>query len=238
MDGVAATKPALPITDDSCVDVRSAGPDWVSRAAGKLVAAIEGFGPDGLSVRGRTALDAGASTGGFSQVLLHYGAASVIAVDVGHDQLAAEVRADPRVTERSRTSVRGLTPEDVGGPVEVLVADLSFISQTLVLADLVGLVAPGGDLVVLVKPQFEVGRARLGKNGVVRRPADRARALTEVAAAARAAGAGVRGILTSPVRGGEGNTEYLMWLTRGGQVGMSWEALVRRASHLGEEEPW
>ncbi len=232
-----ATRRGRAITEEARLEVRGNGPEWVSRAARKLLAAIDGFGPEGLSVQGRTTLDAGASTGGFTQVLLHHGASRVISVDVGHGQLAAVVRADPRVTERSGTSVRGLTPEDVGGPVDLLVADLSFISQTLVLADLVGLVVPGGDLVVLVKPQFEVGRERLGKNGVVRDAADRTRALTQVAAAARAAGAGVRGLLRSPVQGAQGNTEYLMWLTRGSDVGMSWQALVRMADHLGEEEP-
>ena len=185
---MVAAKASQPVLDGVPIQLDSTAPAWVSRAAEKLVAALAAFGPQGLTVAGRTAVDAGASTGGFTQVLLHSGARSVVALDVGHGQLAATVAADPRVTERSGCTVRGLRPEDLGGPVDLLVADLSFISLTLVLADLTGLVHPGGDLVVLVKPQFEVGRTRLGKSGVIRRPADRRHALRAVAAAAAAGG--------------------------------------------------
>ena len=234
---MVAAKASQPVLDGVPIQLDSTAPAWVSRAAEKLVAALAAFVPQGLTVAGRTAVDAGASTGGFTQVLLHSGARSVVALDVGHGQLAATVAADPRVTERSGCTVRGLRPEDLGGPVDLLVADLSFISLTLVLADLTGLVHPGGDLVVLVKPQFEVGRTRLGKSGVVRRPADRRHALRAVAAAAAAAGASVRGIRTSPIRGGEGNTEYLMWLTRADGVGLAWEALSETIHRLSEGEP-
>jgi 23S rRNA (cytidine1920-2'-O)/16S rRNA (cytidine1409-2'-O)-methyltransferase len=208
--GVRARKPAQPVGEDTELGVDDA-PRWVGRAAHKLAAALETWRPEGLAVAGRRCLDAGASTGGFTQVLLGEGAAHVVAVDVGHGQLVPEIASDHRVEDRSGTTVRGLGPEDVGGPVDVLVADLSFISLTLVVPDLAGLLVPGGDAVLLVKPQFEVGRARLGSSGVVTDPADRADAVLRVVAAARDAGLGVRGLVPSPVTGGSGNTEYLLW---------------------------
>ncbi len=232
VDGVAATKASAPTSGGQSLHVREKGPRWVSRAAYKLVEAIEVFEPRGLTVRGRRALDVGASTGGFTQVLLHHGAAQVTALDVGHDQLAREVAQDPRVTERSGTTVRGLRPDDIGGRVELLVADLSFISLTLVLETFRGLVTDDADLVVLVKPQFEVGRTRLGKNGIVRAQGDRAWAVTEVARAALAAGLHPRGVVASPVVGTEGNAEYLLWLTPRASAAMGWEALVRAADEV------
>ena len=209
--GTPATKPARPVEPSEVVVVTSSGPRWVGRAAHKLVAALEHWGPRGLAVAGRRCVDVGASTGGFSQVLLASGAARVVAVDVGHGQLAPEVAADPRVDERSGTTVRGLTAHDLGGPAEVVVADLSFISLTLVLGDLAGLLAADGDLVVLVKPQFEVGRRRLNGQGVVTDPEDRTRALERVVAAMSEQGLHVHGILVSPISGTTGNTEYLLW---------------------------
>lgn len=232
VDGATATKPSAPTTAAQAVHVREEGPRWVSRAAYKLVGALEAFGPRGLTVRGRRALDVGASTGGFTQVLLHEGAAHVTALDVGHDQLVPEVAQDPRVTERSGTTVRGLTPEEVGGRVEVLVADLSFISLTLVLGTFRGLVTDDADLVVLVKPQFEVGRTRLGKNGIVRDQGDRAWAVTEVGRAAISADLHPHGLVASPVVGTEGNAEYLLWLTPRATGAMGWEALVRAADEV------
>lgn len=211
VDGEPARKPAQPVTADTELVVAADAPRWVGRAAHKLHAALDAWRAEGLAVRGRRCLDVGASTGGFTQVLLAEGAAHVVAVDVGHGQLVAELAADPRVEDRSGTTVRGLRPEDVGGPAEVVVADLSFISLTLVLGDLAGLLAPDGDLVVLVKPQFEVGRGRLGGSGVVTDPSDRARAVERVVDAARAAGLHPRGLRPSPVHGGSGNAEYLLW---------------------------
>jgi 23S rRNA (cytidine1920-2'-O)/16S rRNA (cytidine1409-2'-O)-methyltransferase len=167
----------------------------------------------GLRVRGRRCLDAGASTGGFTQVLLDRGAREVVAIDVGHDQLAEVLRRDPRVLDRPGTSVRGLAADDVGGPVDLLVADLSFISLQVVLPDLVGLVQPGGDLVLLVKPQFEVGRRRLGSGGVVRSPALRAEAVQAVAETALGLGLVVRAVRASRWPGPSGNVEYFLWLT-------------------------
>ncbi len=230
--GRRASKASTPVGDSDELTVRDAGPAWVSRAAYKLVGAVELFGPRGLVVEGRRCLDVGASTGGFTQVLLHHGAAHVVALDVGRDQLAPVVAQDPRVTERSQTTVRGLLPDDIEGPVDLLVADLSFISLTLVLETFRGLLRDDGDAVVLVKPQFEVGRTRLGKGGVVRDQGDRAWAITEVARAAVAAGLHPRALAPSPIQGGEGNAEYLLWLTPRAGESMGWEALVSTADQV------
>ena len=144
-------------------------------------------------------------------MLLAGGAASVVAVDVGHGQLAREVAGDPRVEERSRTTIRGLTPDDLGGPADLVVSDLSFISLTLVLGDLAGLMVPDADLVTLVKPQFEVGRGRLNSQGVVTSARGRTDAVLGVVDAVATAGLHVHGIRTSPISGTTGNTEYLLW---------------------------
>lgn len=232
VDGKPAAKPSLPVAPEHHLEVREDGPRWVSRAAYKLVGALEAFGPLGLDVAGRRCLDVGASTGGFTQVLLHRGADHVIALDVGHGQLVAALADDPRVTERSRTTVRDLSADDIGGPVDLLVADLSFISLTLVLDTFRALLHENGDAVVLVKPQFEVGRTRLGKGGIVRAQGDRAWAVTEVARAAVAAGLHPRALARSPIEGGEGNAEYLLWLTPRAAESMGWEALVRAADEV------
>lgn len=232
---VRVSKASHAVEDDALLEVGQGGPAWVSRAAGKLVGAFAAFGPAGLSARGRRCLDVGASTGGFTQVLLHEGATQVVALDVGHGQLVPEVAADPRVVERSGTTVRGLRPDAIGGPVDLLVADLSFISLTLVLETFAGLLAPDGDAVVLVKPQFEVGRQRLGKNGIVRSAGDRAWAVTEVVRAAAAVGLTTLDVAASPVRGGTGNAEFLLWLTPRDVPGPGWEAVVAAADRLSVE---
>ncbi|PID96420.1 MAG: 16S/23S rRNA (cytidine-2'-O)-methyltransferase [Actinomycetales bacterium] len=214
VDGRTRSKPSTPIAPDSVIEVIDAGQQvWVGRAAYKLAAAIEQFGPEGLDVRERTCLDVGASTGGFTQVLLHHGARHVVALDVGHDQLAATVSADPRVTERSGVNIRDVGPTDLGGPFDVVVVDVSFISLCLIVGPLREQLATGGDLVVLVKPQFEVGRARLGKGGIVRARRDRLDALRSVLDAAGVAGFDVLDLMPSPIRGAAGNLEYLVWLT-------------------------
>lgn len=230
--GVVAGKASTPVGAEVAITVREDGPRWVSRAAYKLVGALEVFGPMGLAVTGRRCLDVGASTGGFTQVLLHHGAGHVIALDVGHGQLVPELAGDPRVEDRSRTTVRGLAAEDLGGPVELLVADLSFISLTLVLPTFRGVLRDKGDAVVLVKPQFEVGRTRLGKGGIVRAQGDRAWAITEVARCAIEAGLHPRALAPSPILGGEGNAEYLLWLTPRAEESMGWEAVVRAADEV------
>ena len=215
--GTRATKPATAVTTDAAVVVRESeqGPDYVSRGAHKLAGALDDFAPLGLAVRGRRCLDAGASTGGFTDVLLRHGAEQVLAVDVGYGQLAWSLQQDPRVEVHDRTNVRDLTLETVGDPVDLVVGDLSFISLRLVLDALIGVTDPDGDLVLMVKPQFEVGKDRVGKGGVVRDPALRAEAVRGVAEAASYRGWGARAVTTSPLPGPSGNVEFFLWLRRG-----------------------
>ncbi len=188
--------------------------EYASRGGYKLAGALAAFAPRGLSVAGRRCLDAGASTGGFTDVLLRAGAVEVVAVDVGYGQLAWPLRTDERVRVLERTNVRTLVPESIGGPVDLTVADLSFISLRLVLAALAACTAPGGDLVPMVKPQFEVGRDRVGAGGVVRDPSLWAEAVLDVARAAAELGLGVAGITRSPLPGPAGNVEFFLWLRR------------------------
>ena len=193
-----------------------AGPDYVSRGGHKLAGALAAFTPDGLVVAGRRCLDAGASTGGFTDVLLRAGARQVVAVDVGYGQLAWSLRTDERVVVVDRTNARSLALDMIGGdPAELVVGDLSFISLALVLPALIGCAVPEADFVLMVKPQFEVGRERLGSGGVVREPALRAEAVRGVAASALGLGLGVRGVAASPLPGPRGNVEYFLWLRAG-----------------------
>ncbi|MEH0108926.1 TlyA family RNA methyltransferase [Tersicoccus sp. MR15.9] len=210
VNGAPAAKVALATAPEDDVAVNAAAEEYVSRAGHKLAGALRAF-PD-VAVAGRRCLDAGASTGGFTDVLLRAGAREVAAVDVGHDQLVPQLRADPRVRVVEGLNIRHLTAEDIGGPVELTVADLSFISLRLVVEPLAAVTAPGGDLLLMVKPQFEVGRSRLGKGGVVVADADRRAAVDGVSAAARDAGLTVRGEATSPLPGQDGNVEFFLWL--------------------------
>jgi 23S rRNA (cytidine1920-2'-O)/16S rRNA (cytidine1409-2'-O)-methyltransferase len=215
--GVVATKPATGVTTDVAIVVKEGdhGPDYVSRGAHKLLGALAAFGPRGLQVEGRRCLDAGASTGGFTDVLLRAGAGQVVAVDVGYGQLDWSLQSDPRVQVHDRTNVRTLTAEEIGGPVDLVVGDLSFISLRLVLDALLGVTAPGGDLALMVKPQFEVGKDRVGKGGVVRDPDLRAEAVLDVAHAAAQRGWGAQAVTVSPLPGPSGNVEFFLWLRRG-----------------------
>ena len=214
--GRTAVKPATQVTAGEPIVVdEPAGETYVSRGGHKLAGALDAFAGAGLTVEGRRALDAGASTGGFTDVLLRRGALSVVCVDVGYGQLAWSLQTDDRVTVLDRTNVRELETAQVGGPVDLVVADLSFISLRLVLPALGGVAGPGGDLVVMVKPQFEVGREALGAGGVVRDPAQRVAAVAQVAASAADLGLGVAGVTASPLPGPAGNVEYFLWLRRG-----------------------
>ena len=218
--GTAATKAATAVESDAPVLVRDCptgpDPDWASRGALKLLGALGEFEPAGLTVSGRRCLDAGASTGGFTDVLLRRGATEVVAADVGYGQLVWRLRSDERVRVLDRTNVRALTADAIGGQAGLTVADLSFISLRTVLPALTGCTEPGGDLVPMVKPQFEVGRRRLGPGGVVREPELRLAALTEVAAAAAELGWYPSGAVASPAPGPAGNVEYFLWLRRDG----------------------
>jgi len=209
----------------------------VSRAAYKLAAALESFGAEGLNAADTRCFDVGACTGGFTQVLLRAGAREVVALDVGHGQLAAEIANDPRVVERSGLNIRDARADDLGGPAQLLVADLSFISLRLVLPVLRDLVEGGGDLVLLVKPQFEVGRERLGKGGIVRAAVNRAMAIEGVVDAARASGLNVMALRSSPIRGATGNAEYLVWLTPRPAQGLTAEQVTELAATLSTEAP-
>ena len=219
VSGAVAGKPATAVTTDVAIVVRADPdrPDYVSRGGHKLAGALAAFEPLGLEVAGRRCLDAGASTGGFTDVLLRHGAREVVAVDVGYGQLAWQLRSDERVRVHDRTNVRELTPETIGGPVDLVVGDLSFISLGLVLEALLGVTAEDGDLALMVKPQFEVGKGRVGKGGVVREPELREEAVRSVAAAAAARGWGARGVTVSPLPGPSGNVEFFLWLRRGEQ---------------------
>jgi 23S rRNA (cytidine1920-2'-O)/16S rRNA (cytidine1409-2'-O)-methyltransferase len=210
--GQQAAKPATQVARDTPITVTESGePGYVSRGGRKLAGALAVFG--GLVVQGRPCLDAGASTGGFTDVLLRAGAAHVVAADVGYGQLAWSLRTDPRVTVMDRVNVRTL---DRVSPVPgLVVADLSFISLTLVLPALIACAAPDADFVLLVKPQFEVGKGRVGAGGVVRETTDRSAAVHRVTAAAGQLGLGVEGITASPLPGPAGNVEYFVWLRRG-----------------------
>ncbi|MBB2891259.1 TlyA family rRNA (cytidine-2'-O)-methyltransferase [Flexivirga oryzae] len=215
--GNRVTKASTPV-DPADLTVSGEIDAWVGRAAYKLLGALEAFPVD---PSGRRCLDIGASTGGFTQVLLGRGARQVVALDVGHGQLAEAVRTDPRVVERSGTNVRDVGPDLLGGPFELVVADLSFISLRLVLDTMARLTAPAGDLITLVKPQFEVGRDRLARTGVVTSPHERQRVLRDVLGAVAAAGLTVHGLTASPIEGGTGNREYLLWARHEGRGSMS-----------------
>ena len=209
--GAPAKKPATAVSTDVAIVIdTSDDPGYASRGAYKLLGALEAFGPRGLVVEGRRCLDAGASTGGFTDVLLRNGAGHVVAVDVGYGQLVWALQNDERVTVLDRTNVRTLTADAIGGEVELTVGDLSFISLTLVLEALTSVTT--GDLVLMVKPQFEVGKERLGRGGVVRDPGLRADAVRQVATAARELGWGVEGVTASPLPGPSGNVEYFLWM--------------------------
>lgn len=206
IDGRVATKPAILVASDARLHVTPDVLPWVSRAALKLIAGLDAFGIDPA---GQVALDLGASTGGFSQVLLARGAAEVWAVDVGHGQLAAELRDEPRLHLHEGLNVRDLTPDHVPAPA-LVVADLSFIPLATALPPALALAEDGATLVALVKPQFEVGPARVGKGGIVRDPAARADALAGVRAFLETSGWTVLGDTPSPIAGGDGNRETLI----------------------------
>lgn len=209
---ILATKPATQVEETASVTVRATHNEYVSRGAHKLVEPLRSFGID---VGGRHALDAGASTGGFTQVLLRNGVAQVVAVDVGYGQLAWPLQQDPRVTVLDRTNVRHLTRADLPYVPDLVVADLSFISLTKVLEPLVTVSDTDADFVLLVKPQFEVGKGHVGKGGVVRESAAHAWSIRTVATAAAELGLGVAGLRRSPLPGPSGNIEFVLWLRRG-----------------------
>jgi 23S rRNA (cytidine1920-2'-O)/16S rRNA (cytidine1409-2'-O)-methyltransferase len=211
--GQVLGKASLQVAEDRDLAVLHDEQDtYVSRAGHKLAGALDAF-PE-VSAQGKRCLDAGASTGGFTDVLLRRGAAHVVAVDVGHGQLVPQLREDPRVEVHEGLNVRYMSPEDIGGPAALTVADLSFISLTLVVQPLAECTEPGGDLVLMVKPQFEIGKDRLGRTGVVTSERERRMAVEKVARAALDAGLDLRGLAQSPLPGQDGNVEYFLWINR------------------------
>jgi 23S rRNA (cytidine1920-2'-O)/16S rRNA (cytidine1409-2'-O)-methyltransferase len=212
IDGRQADRPGVEVRASQAIVVSDPAAGYVSRAALKLIHALDHFGYDPT---GRRALDIGASTGGFTQVLLRRGATEVVAIDVGHGQLAPALAADPRVKNREGVNARALTAEEAGGPVGAVVSDVSFISQRLVLPPALDLAEPGAFAVVLAKPQFEVGRDALGRGGLVRDPivAEQSALALRDWLAARP-GWAVDGLVPSPISGGDGNREFLLGARR------------------------
>jgi 23S rRNA (cytidine1920-2'-O)/16S rRNA (cytidine1409-2'-O)-methyltransferase len=206
--GAPTTKPSRLVAPGEPIELLGPARRFVSRGGDKLDAALDEFGID---VKGVRALDAGASTGGFTDCLLKRGACHVVAVDVGHGQLHEQLVVDGRVEQRDRTNVRSLDEGDIGGPVDIVVADLSFISLRVVAPALLACARPGADLVLLVKPQFESTRQEAAKGkGVIRDEAVRTRVLDEVIAALAALDAAIMGTMVSPLTGADGNVEYLV----------------------------
>jgi 23S rRNA (cytidine1920-2'-O)/16S rRNA (cytidine1409-2'-O)-methyltransferase len=237
--GQVAEKPSRPVLDTDPLEVEpDEAVDYVSRAAHKLVGALDGIAAvsdDGPRVEGARCLDVGASTGGFTQVLLARGARQVVALDVGHGQLSADLAANPRVVSVEGTNVRTVHPPDVGGPADVVVVDLSFISLTMVAEQLLALTSPTGHLVVMVKPQFEVGRERLAATGVVTSPALRQESVLAVAAAVERAGGAVEAVIASPLPGPSGNHEYFLWVRHGSADGGKHRPAVRTGDRVGRQ---
>ena len=214
VDGSPALKASQPVDDGTLLEVRGVVVPYVSRGGLKLEKALRVFGVD---VHGAACLDLGASTGGFTDCLLQNGASQVVAVDVGHDQLAQPLRDDPRVVSLEGTDARDLTCEQAGGPFAVAVTDVSFISLGKVLPAMVGLLAEGGVALCLIKPQFEAGPEHVGKRGVVKDPRVHREVIARVLAQAEGVGLDVRGLDFSPITGPQGNIEYLLYARKGGE---------------------
>jgi len=224
---VPVLKPGEVVADDAVVEVTQR-PRFVSRGGDKLAGALSTCGID---VRGRRAVDVGASTGGFTDCLLQEGATSVTAVDVGYGQLAWSLRNDDRVTVVERTNIRHADPLELGAPFDLVVTDVSFISLKTVLPSLLALAGPEADILALVKPQFELGKGRVGKRGVVRDATDHLEALESAAQAAVTLGLVVRGMTFSPIKGPEGNIEFWLWVARNGEPTETTAAQVVSAAH-------
>jgi 23S rRNA (cytidine1920-2'-O)/16S rRNA (cytidine1409-2'-O)-methyltransferase len=234
VDGQQVDKPGRRIMPGMLVVLRRPGEPYVSRGGVKLAHALSVFGVD---VHGKVAVDLGASTGGFTDCLLRAGAARVYAVDVGHGQLAWRLRTDPRVVCMEGVNARYLTPEQIGGPCDLVTADLAFISLRLVWRSIEGLLSNRGSVIALVKPQFEAGRRQVRRGGVVRDPAVHREVLAAVVDAARSAGLSPSGVTPSPLAGPAGNIEYFVHLGRGTEAGLAPESLdaaVRHAHTPGE----
>ncbi|QNJ91020.1 TlyA family RNA methyltransferase [Mycolicibacterium fluoranthenivorans] len=234
IDGLPAVKPATAVSVDAALTVAADEKTWVSRGAHKLIGALDAFG---VPVQGRRCLDAGASTGGFTEVLLDRDAAHVVAADVGYGQLAWSLRSDDRVSVLERTNVRELTPEAIGGVVDLVVADLSFISLTTVLPALTRCASADADIVPMVKPQFEVGKDRVGAGGVVSDPALRADAVLGVARRATELHWHTVDVTASPLPGPSGNVEFFLRLRTSTDHPLQGDDLERAIARAIDEGP-
>ncbi len=208
-DGQKLDKPGAMVKGDAELRILGDALPYVSRGGLKLAKAVETFGID---LSGKIAADVGASTGGFTDCALQNGAAKVFAIDVGYGQLAWKLRNDTRVVNMERTNIRYVTPEDIGEPLDFASIDVAFISLSKVLAPIKALLKPSGEIVALIKPQFEAGREKVGKKGVVRNPKDHEDVISSVLAYSQEIGLVPYGLTFSPVKGPEGNIEYLVWL--------------------------
>ena len=216
VNGIPATKAASQVDAQISITLKDEQAEFVSRGGHKLAGALDYF--SNLTVEGKVALDAGASTGGFTDVLLKRGVKKVIAADVGYGQLAWQLQSDERVKILDRVNVRSLTKQQVGDEIDLVVADLSFISLKLVLPALIDVAKEDADFLVMVKPQFEVGKEKLGAGGVVRDSHLRKEAVAAVAGAAFSLGLGCLGVVASPLPGPSGNVEYFLWLNKAGKA--------------------
>ena len=216
VNGIPATKAASQVDAQISITLKDEQAEFVSRGGHKLAGALDYF--SNLTVEGKVALDAGASTGGFTDVLLKRGVKKVIAADVGYGQLAWQLQSDDRVKILDRVNVRSLTKQQVGDEIDLVVADLSFISLKLVLPALIDVAKEDADFLVMVKPQFEVGKEKLGAGGVVRDSTLRKESVAAVADAAFSLGLGCLGVVASPLPGPSGNVEYFLWLNKAGKA--------------------
>ena len=212
VNGKPAIKPSTEVSEGDAVTVGSDPIGYVSRGALKLKAAFEAFE---ISADGKTAVDVGASTGGFTEYLLSKGVTRVYAVDSGTNQLAEKLRQDPRVVSMEKYNARNLSPSDFAELIDIAVMDVSFISQTLIIPSLATLMAKSSVFVSLVKPQFEAGREAVGKGGIVKSAVARAMSIRKVVDSAAENGFDFCGLIQSPIKGGDGNTEYLAYFSRG-----------------------
>ena len=228
--GQKAESPGQSYPEDSEIEVRGNKLPFVSRGGLKLQKAIEYFGID---PKDKVVMDIGASTGGFTDCLLQHGAKKVYAVDVGYGQLAWSIRTDPRVVCMERCNIRYVTPEQIGEPLDMAVTDVSFISLKLVLPVAKSLMHGNGEAVALIKPQFEAGKEKVGKKGVVRDPKVHQEVIQEILDFSKGIGFGIKGLTFSPIKGPEGNIEFLVYLSCRGESGeFSAEDVVRQAHSL------
>lgn len=228
--GQKAESPGQSYPENSEIEVRGKKLPFVSRGGLKLQKAIEYFGID---PKDKVVMDIGASTGGFTDCLLQHGAKKVYAVDVGYGQLAWSIRTDPRVVCMERCNIRYVTPEQIGEPLDMAVTDVSFISLKLVLPVAKSLMHGNGEAVALIKPQFEAGKEKVGKKGVVRDPKVHQEVIQEILDFSKGIGFGIKGLTFSPIKGPEGNIEFLVYLSCRGESGeFSAEDVVRQAHSL------